>query len=80
MRLREPLAGDESHWFVEALRRGIMVFEDCPEGCFRRKRWNASGPDHFTTPAGRPRHLFSRPDLTEASLNREYIPHIAAYA
>ncbi|MDQ4131471.1 MAG: hypothetical protein M3133_10885, partial [Actinomycetota bacterium] len=35
---------------------------------------------HFTTPAQGPRHLFSRPDLPEASLNREYVPHIAAYA
>lgn len=39
-----------------------------------------SGPDHFDTSTGAPRHLFSSPRAGEPSLNREYIPHIAAYA
>ena len=32
------------------------------------------------TPAGRPRHLFSKPVGEVGWLNREYVPHIAAYA
>ena len=42
--------------------------------------WGATGPDHFNTPSGKPRHLFSKPIGPEAWLNREYVPHIAAYA
>lgn len=38
-----------------------------------------AGPDHFDTPAGKPRHLFSKPGYEVAWLNREYVPHIAAY-
>lgn len=53
---------------------------DYPLDCFRSKKWNASGPDHFVTPAGNPRHLFSKPTEPEAWLNREYVPHIAAFA
>lgn len=32
------------------------------------------------TPAGKPRHVFSKPDPGVAWLNREYIPHLAAFA
>jgi hypothetical protein len=51
-----------------------------PADCFRFKKFRARGPDHFVTPAGAPRHLFSKPGGDPAWLNREYIPHIAAYA
>lgn len=78
--IRDPLVADERRWFNEALDRRLVEVRECPAQCFRRRKWNASGPDHFDTPAGAPRHLFSRPDLPEASLNREYIPHVAAYA
>ncbi len=57
-----------------------MSFVECPSGCFRAKKWGKAGPDHFDTPAGKPRHLFSKPVAPEASLNREYVPHIVAYA
>jgi hypothetical protein len=44
-------------------------------------KWGgATGPDHFETAAGKPRHLFSNPAAERPDLNREYIPHIAAYA
>jgi hypothetical protein len=76
--IRIPLAEDESRWFVRAVEESIMTFSDCPRDCFRFRRWGVSGPDHFVTPAGRPRHLFSKPIGPEAWLNREYVPHIAA--
>ena len=78
--IRTPLAPDESDWFVRGVDAGIVVFRECPDDCFRFVKWRATGPDHFDTPAGKPRHLFSRPDADAASLNREYVPHIAAYA
>jgi hypothetical protein len=58
----------------------VVKFEDCPEDCFRLREWGISGPDHFRTPAGIPRHLFCSPGADPAWLDREYVPHIAAYA
>jgi hypothetical protein len=55
-------------------------FSECPPDCFRVKKWQSSGPDHFQTPSGKPRHLFSKPVGPIAWLNREYVPHIAAYS
>jgi hypothetical protein len=78
--VRPPLEADESEWFRAAVTEGVVVFEDCPADCFRLKKWAASGPDHFRTPSGKPRHLFSKPVGDVAWLNREYVPHIAAYA
>ena len=78
--IRTPLVEDESHWFLRAVREGVVSFIECPTGCFRTKKWGKAGPDHFDTPAGKPRHLFSKPVGPEAWLNREYVPHIAAYA
>lgn len=77
--LREPLAEDESRWFNAALDKGVTVFRECSPDCPRLKKWDASGPDEFVTPAGVYRHLFSAPASPTAWLNREYIPHIAAY-
>jgi hypothetical protein len=78
--LRTPLERDESRWFLAAADQGILRFEDCPPDCFRRRKWGVSGPDHFRTPAGKPRHLFSKPVGDVAWLNREYVPHLAAFA
>jgi hypothetical protein len=74
------LVEDECDWFVRSVDEGVVQFRDCPPDCFRAKKWGSVGPDHFLTPAGKPRHLFSKPDSEVAWLNREYIPHIAAYA
>ena len=78
--IRTPLLADECEWFVRAVDEHVVEFEECPPDCFRRKKWGASGPDHFVTPAGKPRHLFSKPGGPEAWLNREYVPHIGAFA
>jgi hypothetical protein len=51
----------------------------CPDDCFRFKKYGIAGPDHFDTPSGKPRHMFSKPGDEVAWLNREYVPHIAAY-
>ena len=77
--IREPLATDESEWFLRTLDAQLFPFRECPEDCFRYKKFGMAGPDHFSTPAGKPRHLFSKPGLDVAWLNREYVPHIAAY-
>jgi hypothetical protein len=78
--IREPLAPDEARWFLAAVEHAVVRFRTCDERCDRMRRWNASGPDHFDSPDRGARHLFSNPTKTEAWLNREYVPHIAAYA
>lgn len=78
--IRTPLAQDECRWFVRAVAEEVVTFKTCPADCFRFKKFGVSGPDHFLTPSGKPRHLFSKPGAPEAWLNREYVPHIAAYA
>lgn len=71
---------DEARWFLGGIDAGLWSFTTCPDECPRARRWGTSGPDHFTTPAGAGRHLFSDPTATAAWLNREYVPHLAAYA
>jgi hypothetical protein len=78
--IRTPLLGDECVWFRRAVADGVIRFSTCGTDCFRFKKWGVAGPDHFATPHGKPRHLFSKPIGPEAWLNREYVPHIAAYA
>lgn len=78
--IRTPLVGDECVWFIRAVADGLIAFSTCPPDCFRFKKWGVAGPDHFTTPHGKPRHLFSKPTGPLAWLNREYVPHVAAYA
>lgn len=78
--VRDPLVVDECTWFNHAVDRGLLNMADCPPDCFRLKKRGASGPDHFTTPDGKPRHLFSSPEAARPALNREYIPHVAAWA
>ncbi|MEK7426658.1 MAG: hypothetical protein AAB131_22785 [Actinomycetota bacterium] len=77
---RDPLYDDEARWFMTAVAEGVVEFRDCPDDCPRRRKWDAPGPDHFTTPTGAARHLFSYPTHHTAWLSREYVPHIAAYA
>ena len=80
MPVRTPLQDDECRWFLCAVEAEVVRFEECPDDCFRFKKWGHRGPDHFTTPSGKPRHLFSKPGADVAWLNREYVPHIAAFA
>jgi hypothetical protein len=74
-----PLEPDESAWFVRAVDDGLVRFGECDERCPRRRRWGYVGHDEFMTPDQGRRHLFSLPP-TKPRLNREYVPHIAAYA
>ena len=79
MRMTTPFAVDEAAWFVRAVDAEIVRFRDCPPDCFRFRKYGILGPDHFETPAGNPRHLFSKPGDVEAWLNREYVPHVGAF-
>jgi hypothetical protein len=76
---RDPLLEDEAEWFMSSIAEGIVEFEQCPDTCQRRRKHGAPGPDHFVTPSGAHRHLFSYPSSGTAWLSREYVPHIAAY-
>lgn len=78
--IRTPLVEDECRWFLRAVDQEVFRFRECEPTCFRFKKWDATGPDHFETPSGKPRHFFSKPIGPEAWLNREYLPHIGAYA
>jgi hypothetical protein len=78
--LRDPLAEDECRWFLVAVERGLVKFRECPRDCPRYVKRGAAGRDHFVTPSGAARHLFSGPDKTQPDFNREYLPHIAAWA
>lgn len=75
-----PLVADECHWFNVAFDARLLVFEDCPQGCPRLRKQKVSGPDHFVTRAGVARHMLSAPHAQTPTLNREYLPHVAAYA
>jgi hypothetical protein len=75
-----PLEWDEAAWFRHAVDSGVIVFRECPDSCPRRKRYGIASPDHFLTLSGGARHLFSNPSAPVAWLNREYVPHIAAFA
>jgi hypothetical protein len=79
-RIRVPLVEDECRWFLRAVDDEVIRFRECDPACFRFRKWHTPGPDHFDTPSGKPRHLFSKPIGPQAWLNREYVPHIAAYA
>jgi hypothetical protein len=79
MRMRTPFAVDEAAWFLRAVDAGIVRFRDCPVDCFRFRKYGVAGPDHFETPARKPRHMFSKPGDEMAWLNREYVPHIGAF-
>jgi hypothetical protein len=68
----EPLAIDESRWFVFAADKGLITFSPCHEPVSRG--------DHFTTGTDDPHHLFAQVDGCHAVLRREYVPAIAAYA
>lgn len=76
----EPFALDESHWFLRAAEKGLIEFSRCNGGCPRSVRRPSGGGDHFETDDGAPRHLFTDTDEHQATLHREYVPAIAAYA
>lgn len=78
--VREPLIADEAAWLIRAVEEGVVAFRECDPSCPRLKKRGIAGPDEFVTPTGVLRHLFSSPASVNPSLNREYIPHIAAYA
>ena len=77
---RPGLFADESRWFLAAVDARLAEFQECMRGCSRLRRSGVTGSDEFLTPAGGLRHLYSAPGSDNLRLNREYIPHIAAYA
>lgn len=76
---KPPFTEDEIIWFRRAVDSGLIAFHDCVPTCQRLRDWKVAGVDEFTTPHGKARHLFSFPP-DRPRLNREYIPHIAAWA
>ena len=74
------LMPDEARWFREAIERRVIMVGPCRPDCPRSRRWNEPTRDEFLTPAGQHRHLFSLSSTSGASINREYVPHIAAVA
>lgn len=79
-KLTVPLEIDESEWFCKAIDAGVIVFQACDTACPRLRRYGVAGPDEFVVAPGQFRHLFSAPMTDGQRLNREYIPHLAAYA
>jgi len=85
--VRDAFLDDERRWFQYAVEKGIVSFQNCCPQCPRKKKRGESGADEFLVLAGynkglairsQVRHLFSLSH--PVMLNREYIPHIAAYA
>jgi hypothetical protein len=74
------LFADECRWFLAAVDAKLITFQECGESCSRLRRSGIPGPDEFATPSGQLRHLYSAPGSANLRLNREYLPHIAAYA
>jgi hypothetical protein len=75
----EPLALDESEWFLTAVEKGLIEFTNCNGSCTRTARGRPRTRDHFETGGGEPEHLFTV-DGHSAALRRDYIPCVAAYA
>jgi hypothetical protein len=77
---RDPLCEDECRWFRAAIEKDLIRVRECTASCQRMRRMKESGRDEFVVQNGNGgiRHLFS---LSKPSaFNREYLPHIAAYA
>lgn len=73
----------ESYWFRKAIENGLLRVTECTQECTRHKTHWSVVKDHFTMSKGimkKPRHLMSVDKKGNITLNREYIPHIAAYA
>lgn len=78
--ISEPFALDESRWLLRAADKGLIEFSQCTGSCSPSvSRPSASG-DHFEADDGEPHHLFTETDERHATLHREYVPAIAAYA
>ncbi len=75
---KEALFPDECKWFRAGVEERVVEFRECGEECPRRKKHGESWSDEFVCDGqSQPRHLFSLSKPVE--LNREYIPHVAAY-
>jgi hypothetical protein len=76
----EPLAIDESRWFMLAVDKGLIEFSRCDRSCARSERGETGARDHFRTGSDDPHHLFAHVGAHRVALQRDYIPAIAAYA
>lgn len=80
--LKDKLLGDECRWFKEAIEKGVVVVRPCGPGCELNTDPDHPRKDEFIVPhqPDRVRHLLSVERSGGVSVNREYIPHITAYA
>jgi len=81
--IRDHFYEDECQWFNAAVVNKIIDVRKCIPECSRRRRWKESGEDEFMVAKGKSgvRHLFSlSTPPNPITFNREYLPHIAAYA
>ncbi|MBI4575226.1 MAG: hypothetical protein HY722_03075 [Planctomycetes bacterium] len=71
---------DECQWFRAAVENGIIQIRQCASHCRQNREPSQPRRDEFLVPHQpmNRRHLFSL--YQPASFNREYLPHIAAYA
>jgi hypothetical protein len=74
----EPLALDESAWFVTAVDKGLVEFTRCDPAC--PSATDERRHDHFETDDGCSHHLFAREPGGELTLNRDYVTVVAAFA
>jgi hypothetical protein len=75
----EPLALDESEWFLTAVDKGLVEFTSCTSTCERTSS-RAASRDHFETDDEPAHHLFESSNGHETVMRRELLPCIAAYA
>lgn len=75
----EPLALDESTWFLVAVDKGLIEFTRCPQTCERGSGGAIAARDHFVTSGGEARHLFELHG-GHPRLQRDYVPCLASYA
>jgi hypothetical protein len=81
--INDDFMEDECHWFRAAIENEVLIVRHCISQCPRLRKRKESGPDEFVVNNGKGliRHLFSlSTPPNPITFNREYLPHIAAYA
>jgi hypothetical protein len=76
----EPLALDESMWFLAAVERRLVEFTPCGRACTGAGASAQATRGHFETDGEPPHHLVTPRVDGELAFHRELVPAIAAYA
>lgn len=80
--LRDELEEDECRWFRKAVEQGVVEVRPCVEGC--KLNWDPEHPrrDEFIVPhqPDKVRHFLTVERSGKVFVNREYVPHVGAYA